>query len=95
MVWEGVNAAGVVKKLTGPTEPFGSDVGTIRGDYTIDSYDIADKDQRAIRNIVHVSGSREEAEKEIPHWFTAKEIVSYKLVQESILYDVDLNGILE
>lgn len=95
MVWEGLNAVAVVRKITGGTEPATSDVGTIRGDYTIDSYDMADDDERAVRNIIHASGTVEEAEKEIPHWFKDEELNQYKLFQEKVLYDVNLDGILE
>ena len=85
----------IVRKLTGGTEPLVSDVGTIRGDYVLDSYKMADDDVRAIRNILHASGSVTEAELEIAHWFKPEEIIRYRLVQESILYDVNLDGILE
>jgi nucleoside-diphosphate kinase len=95
MVWEGANAQKVIKKLTGGTEPLTSDVGTIRGDYMVDSYAISDQDGRAVRNIIHCSGSVEEANMEIEHWFKPAEIVNYRLVQEEILYDVNLDGILE
>lgn len=95
MVWEGVHAAGIVRKLTGGTEPLTSDVGTIRGDYTIDSYQLADTGDRAVRNIVHASGSAEEAEQEVKLWFEDKELLNYKLVQDVILYDVNMDGILE
>ncbi|MCX7589430.1 MAG: nucleoside-diphosphate kinase [bacterium] len=95
MVWEGVNACGIVRKITGGTEPLTSDVGTIRGDFTIDSYEIADTTGRAVRNIIHASGSKEEAEKEITVWFKPEEILRYKLISERILYDVNLDGILE
>jgi nucleoside-diphosphate kinase len=70
-------------------------VGTIRGDFTLDSYALADTDRRSIRNLIHASGTAEEAEKEIPIWFNEKEILSYRLVLEQILYDVNLDGILE
>jgi nucleoside-diphosphate kinase len=70
-------------------------VGTIRGDLTIDSYALGDTDGRAVRNLIHASGSAQEAEKEIPIWFRDEEILKYRLVQESILYDVNLDGILE
>lgn len=95
MVWEGVHAVGVVRKLTGSTEPLTSDVGTIRGDYTIDSYQFSDVSGRAVRNIVHASGSVPEATQEIELWFQPDELVKYRLVQESILYDVNLDGITE
>ncbi len=95
MVWEGAHAVKIVRKITGGTEPFQSDVGTIRGDFVLDSYQMSDADGRAIRNLVHASGSVEEAEKEIPHWFKKEEVIDYRLVQESILYDVNLDGIFE
>lgn len=95
MVWEGNEAAGIVKKITGPTEPLSSDVGTIRGDLTVDSYGLAEDGERAVRNLIHVSGTPEEAQKEIPVWFSPKEILKYRLIQERILYDVNLDGIKE
>jgi nucleoside-diphosphate kinase len=95
LVWEGMNAVGIVRKITGGTEPLTSDVGTIRGDFTIDSYAVADTDARAVRNIIHASGSVEEAEKEISLWFNKEEIANYRLIHEAILYDVNLDGILE
>ncbi len=95
MVWQGTNAVGVIRKITGSTEPLTSDVGTIRGDLTIDSYEVADIDGRPVRNLVHVSGSPEEADKEISIWFKENELVKYRLVGEAILYDVNLDGILE
>ena len=94
MVWEGAHAVGIVRKLTGGTEPLTSDVGTIRGDFVLDSYKLADDDLRAIRNIVHASGSVKEAEDEIRFWFKKEEILSYKLMVEQMLYDVELDGIL-
>lgn len=95
MIWQGAHAVEIVRKVTGGTEPRSSDVGTIRGDYVLDSYSMADSDDRAIRNLIHASGSVEEAKNEITHWFKENEIVSYRLVQEQILYDVNLDGILE
>ncbi len=95
MIWQGNEAVGLVRKITGATEPLSSDVGTIRGDFTLDSYGLADGDQRAVRNLVHASGSPEEAEKEIPIWFKEEEIQQYVLAHDKILYDVDLDGIKE
>lgn len=95
MVLQGNEAVGVVRKLVGSTEPLTSDVGTIRGDLTIDSYTVADVDKRCVRNLVHASESREEAEREIKIWFTEDEILKYNLVQDKILYDVNLDGIKE
>jgi nucleoside-diphosphate kinase len=95
MVWQGNAAVGIVKKLVGGTEPLTSDVGTIRGDMTIDSYDIANVDSRAVRNLIHCSDAPDEAEREIKIWFQENEILSYRLINEEILYDVNLDGILE
>lgn len=95
MVWEGNHAVSVVKKLVGGTEPSTSEVGTIRGDYTIDSYSICSVDDRAVRNLIHCSDEPEEAEREIQLWLGKDDILDYRLVQEQILYDVNLDGILE
>lgn len=95
MVWQGNGAVGLVRKITGSTEPLTSDVGTIRGDLTLDSYAIADIDQRSVRNLIHASGSREDAEKEIKFWFKKDELPNYRLIQEQILYDVNLDGLKE
>lgn len=90
MVWQGAHAVAIIRKLTGGTEPLTSDVGTIRGDFVLDSYQMTDTDGRAVRNLVHASGSVKEAENEIKHWFGKKEIMDYELVQEKILYDVNM-----
>ena len=95
MVLEGNKAIPIVRKLIGSTEPLKSDVGTIRGDYTIDSYDLADADGRAVRNLVHASASESDAEQEIKVWFKKDELVNYRTVRERILYDVNLDGLLE
>ncbi|MHB1316626.1 MAG: nucleoside-diphosphate kinase [Minisyncoccota bacterium] len=95
LVWEGAHAVAVVRKITGGTEPLTSDVGTIRGDLVLDSYELSDIDSRSVRNLVHASGTVDEAEKEIELWFKPEEILSYRLVQDEILYDVNLDGILE
>jgi nucleoside-diphosphate kinase len=95
MVWQGAHSVELVRKLVGGTEPRSSDVGTIRGDFVLDSYFMADTDDRAIRNLIHASGSVDEANQELAHWFTDDELVDYRLVQEGILYDVNMDGILE
>lgn len=97
MVWEGNQAIAIVKKITGGTEPATSDVGTIRGDLTVDSYQISAVDDRAVRNLIHCSdpAEPEEAAREINLWFKPEELLNYRLVNEQILYDVNLDGILE
>ncbi len=86
MVWQGAHAVKIVRKITGGTEPLTSDVGTIRGDYVLDSYQISNDDDRAVRNLVHASGSVKEAEDEIRHWFRDYELMDYVLVNDDVLY---------
>lgn len=95
MIFEGNQAVGIVKKLVGSTEPLSSDAGTLRGDYTIDSYGLANVDERAVRNLIHCSDPIEDAAREIPIWFSPEEILSYRLIAEQILYDVNLDSIKE
>ncbi|NCN52699.1 nucleoside-diphosphate kinase [Candidatus Parcubacteria bacterium] len=92
VVLEGNQAVGVVTKLVGTTEPSSSDVGTIRGDYTVDSYGHSSFENRAVRNLIHCSESPEEAEREIALWFTENEVMDYVTAQERIMYDVNFDG---
>lgn len=95
MVWEGNQAGAVIKKLVGSTEPATSDVGTVRGDYTVDSYAHSAYEDRAVRNLIHCTDPEdglEEAEREIALWFNETEIMSYTTAQEAIMYDVNLDG---
>jgi nucleoside-diphosphate kinase len=93
MVWQGAHAVAVVRKVTGGTEPLTSPIGTIRGDYVLDSYQMTDSDERAVRNLVHASGTIEEAENEINHWFSKEELIEYIHHQEKIIYEKEIKGI--
>lgn len=99
MVIEGNDAANVVKRLVGGTEPTTADTGTIRGDFALDSYYLCDVDgSRGLRNLIHCTDSADgegAAAREIGIWFTEDEMVNYKLVMEAMLYDVNLDGIME
>jgi nucleoside-diphosphate kinase len=95
MVWQGAHSVDVIRKLVGGTEPRTSDVGTIRGDFVHDSYEISNIEGRSVRNVVHASGTIEEAQKEIENWFKPEEIISYRLIAEEVLYDVNMDGIEE
>ncbi|MBU1110293.1 nucleoside-diphosphate kinase [Patescibacteria group bacterium] len=86
MIWEGAHAVALGRKTAGSTNPLDADVGTIRGDYTVESYEVADCLEHPIRNILHASGSVEEAEKEIAIYFDSDEIVDYPLLTEEVLY---------
>lgn len=89
IVIEGAHAIDHVRKVVGSGNPLQADVGTIRADFTIDSYIIADEADRAARNLIHASSSVDEAEREIKVWFNEDEIVSYDLAIEKILYAGD------
>lgn len=82
MVFEGVEAVPLVRKMVGGTEPKSADPGTIRGDYSHMSYGYADEAKKGIPNLIHASGDPEEAEKEIQHWFTESELYSYSSTTE-------------
>ncbi len=77
IIFEGYHAIEAGRKIVGHTEPRQAETGTIRGDFSIDSFALADKDKRVVRNLVHASGSKKEAENEIKIWFKPDEIFDY------------------
>ncbi len=94
LVLEGNQAVAIVKKLVGGTEPTTSDVGTIRGDYALDSYAMSDyDDSRCVRNLVHCTDKIDEAAFEIDLWFNEKELFDYRHIQDIMLYDINFDGI--
>ncbi|TSC70254.1 MAG: nucleoside-diphosphate kinase [Parcubacteria group bacterium Gr01-1014_46] len=96
MVWEGNQAIAVIKKMVGTTDPLSSDVGTIRGDYSLDSFSLVEHDNRGtVRNLIHCTDDVAEYEKEVNLWFKPEEVINYRHIQEEMLYDVNLDGILE
>lgn len=86
MVIEGNEAVAAVRKLAGATAPNRSDPSTIRGMFSTDSYGLSDSRKRTLRNLVHASDSPATAEKEIKIWFKESEILSYKRVDEDLVY---------
>ena len=82
MVFEGVEAVALVRKMVGGTEPKSAAPGTIRGDYSHMSYGYADGEGKGIPNLIHASGDPEEAAKEIDHWFSDSELYDYQAVHE-------------
>jgi nucleoside-diphosphate kinase len=75
IVLEGNNAIEVVRKIVGYTLPQKAQPGTIRGDFSIDSPIVANLEKRALKNLIHASGNKKEAEKEIKLWFSKKELI--------------------
>ena len=83
MAIEGIHAVELIRKLVGPTEPKSAMPGTIRGDYAHQSYAYADKQGIAIKNLIHASGTKEEAKKELKLWFSEEELYDYKISHEN------------
>ncbi len=78
MVVEGTHAVDMVRKICGPTLPNLADMGTIRGDFSVDSPAVANAEKRAVANILHASETTEEARHEIEHWFGKQSVHNYK-----------------
>ena len=89
MVLEGEQAVPLVRKLVGATEPMSSPPGTIRGDFSPDSYALSNGQNRPLRNLIHASGTAEEAKREIDIWFTKKERHFYEHSITPTLYNPD------
>jgi nucleoside-diphosphate kinase len=82
MVLEGPHAIEVVRKIRGHTLPLKAAPGTITGDYSFDSSAAANSALRPIRNLVHASGNKKEAEFEINLWFSKKELFDYEAIHQ-------------
>jgi len=89
MVWEGPHAVALGRKTAGATNPLVADIGSIRGDYSTESYEMSDELGRAIHSVIHASGSTDEAETEIAIWFTPEEIFDYEMIDENVFYGKD------
>jgi nucleoside-diphosphate kinase len=74
LVLEGQDAIKRVRDIAGHTVPVKADKGTIRGDHADDSAVKANAERRAISNLVHASGDKEEADFEINLWFNPEEL---------------------
>ncbi|MBI2034405.1 MAG: nucleoside-diphosphate kinase [Candidatus Levybacteria bacterium] len=84
MLLEGRHAVENVINCAGPTMPVAAAAGTIRGDFSTDSAAYANDERRGVSNLIHVSGSIEEANFEKTVWFTPEEIHAYKRAEEHI-----------
>lgn len=85
MVFEGMHAVENARAVAGPTMPVQAPAGTIRGDLSTDSAAYANIQKRGVMNLVHVSGSVEEANFEKSLWFAPSELHSYKRVEEYLM----------
>jgi nucleoside-diphosphate kinase len=86
MVVEGIHAIDMVRKIVGPTLPNVAEMGTFRGDYSVDSPTLANLNKRAIHNLIHASENPAEARHEIKHWFTKVELHDYKRAEEDVMF---------
>ena len=77
MVIEGEEAITTIRKLVGATNPLEADLGTIRGDYGMDTG----------RNIIHASDSPASAEREIGLFFNEDEICDYQIIDNDLIYE--------
>ncbi|MBU1111531.1 MAG: nucleoside-diphosphate kinase [archaeon] len=84
MVLQGHNVINLVRKMVGEQSPENSAPGTIRGDYSQDTYVLANAYNRPVINLVHASDAPESAEKEIKLWFKPEEVVEWKKPDEVI-----------
>jgi len=85
MAVKGVHVVEGMRKLSGHTMPALAEMGTIRGDFSTDSAACANRDHRAVRNLIHASGTIEEARKEVGYWFK-NDLYEYKRAEEDIMY---------
>lgn len=83
---EGVEAVENVRKLVGTTEPKSALPGTIRGDFSHASFAHANRENKAVENLIHASGSVEEAKTEVELWFGKGELYDYKLSYEEHVF---------
>lgn len=82
LILEGRHAVDNARSIAGPTMPVMAPAGTIRGDFSTDSAAYANREKRGVMNLVHISGSKEEADFEKSLWFAPSEIHEYKRVEE-------------
>ncbi len=86
IVFEGYHAIEIGRKLIGNTEARKAEIGTIRGDFTVDSYEIAEEKKRSVRNLIHGSEDKTQAANEINLWFTKKELYDYKKKEWEVMH---------
>ena len=87
MIIEGIQAIDMVRKLAGHTLPYKADIGTIRGDYSVDSPSIANAESRSIHNLIHASENEKEATNEINIWFGNEKVHNYRRAREDVMYE--------
>jgi len=70
MLLEKDNAVLSMRELVGATDPVKADKGTIRGDLSKDSLQVAMSEGRFVNNLIHASDSAASAERESRIWLS-------------------------
>jgi nucleoside-diphosphate kinase len=83
-VVEGEDAVATVRKIVGSTYPNEAQPGSIRGDFAHQSKAVAVSTGKAVANLVHASGKREEAEYEVGLWFDKTELFEYRSLADAL-----------
>jgi len=86
MAVEGLHAVSTVRKIVGSTMPEQAAPGTIRGDFSADSSSLANAKKRSVKNLIHASGTLEEAVQEVNLWFLSNELFPFERADEEILF---------
>ena len=86
MAISGIHAINMIRKIVGVSMPSEAEMGTIRGDFSVDDATAANRDKRAIHNLIHASENPEEAEHEIKFWFAPEDVHGYKRAEEDIMF---------
>jgi nucleoside-diphosphate kinase len=76
MLWEGIDAIKVVRKIVGATSGREAEAGSIRGDFSMSQQ----------LNLIHASDAEESAQKERHLVFEDKEIIHWQSAEEALFY---------
>lgn len=86
IVVEGVNSIENVRKIVGDTEPKKALPGTIRGDFSHVSYEYCDDKKCVVKNVIHASADKNDAERELKLWFNDSELHNYSSVHDKHIF---------
>ncbi len=86
LVLEGYDAVATVRKIVGSTYPNEAPAGTIRGDFSHYGKTASKASGKAVANLVHASGNKEEADQEVALWFEKDELYDYRTLAEIFTY---------
>ena len=82
MVLEGYNAVELIRRIIGTRKGYEAEAGSVRGDLGMSGGN----------NLVHASGSPENAKREMAIVFKPEEIHEYKTITEQLIYSEDELG---